>query len=74
METTEDKKCCETKKCGCCCHKMPGVGVVLVGIAVLLRVLDVLGHKGFWITIAVLIILGGLKWMTCGMCKCCDKA
>ena len=73
METTEEKKC-ETKKCGCFCHKMPGVGIVLVGVAVLLRALDVLSHKGFWVTIAVLVILGGLTCMMRSICKCCDKA
>ena len=33
METTGDKKCCETKKCGCFCHKMCGVFIILIGAA-----------------------------------------
>jgi hypothetical protein len=36
METTEEKKCCENKKCGCFCHKMPGVLIVLIGVTILL--------------------------------------
>jgi uncharacterized protein YqgC (DUF456 family) len=74
METSEEKKSCETKKCGCFCHKMPGVFVVLVGVAVLLRALDVLQHTPFWITVAVLVILAGLQNIISGCCKCCDKA
>ena len=74
METSEDKKCCETKKCGCFCHKMPGLIIVVIGVLVLLRALDVLASKPFWITISILIILGGLKCTMRSMCKCCDKA
>lgn len=73
METTEEKKCCETKKCGCFCHKMPGVFVILIGVAILLRTLDVLASKPFWIIISILVILMGLKIMFRGVCKCCDK-
>jgi len=47
METAEEKKCCETKKCGCCCHKMCGVFIVIIGVLVLLRALDVLASKPF---------------------------
>jgi fatty acid desaturase len=74
MEATEEKKCCETKKKCCFCRKMPAVFVVLIGVAVLLRALEVLGHKPFWITIAILVILAGLQQLCCGMCKCCDKS
>ena len=73
METSEEKKCCETKKCGCCCHKMPGLFVIVIGVLILLRALDVLDSKPFWITISVLVILIGLKTM-CRGCKCCDKS
>ena len=73
METTEDKKCCEVKKCGCFCHKMPGVFILLVGVAILLRALDVLAHTPFWITVAIIVIIAGLQTMLAGACKCCSK-
>jgi uncharacterized protein YqgC (DUF456 family) len=73
METTEEEKCCETKKCACFCHKMPGVFIILVGVAILLRALNVLGHTPFWITVSVIVILAGLQYMLAGMCKCCDR-
>ena len=74
METTDEKKCCETKKCGCFCHKMCGVFIILIGVLVLLRALDVLASKPFWITISIIVILAGLKVMCRGACKCCDKS
>ena len=74
METTEEKKGCETKKCCCFCHKVAGLLIVLIGVAVLLGALEVISVKAAVITVAVLIILIGLKKITAGMCKCCDKA
>jgi len=74
METTEEKKGCEARKCCCFCHKVPGVLISLIGVAILLGALDVLSAKATGITVAVLIILYGLKKMCAGMCKCCDKA
>ena len=71
METTEGKP---QGKCSCPCHKMPGVFIVLAGVAVLLRALDVLGHKGFWITVAVVVILAGLQAIFANKCKCCNAA
>lgn len=68
----EPAKSSEPKKCACFCHKMPGVFVVLIGVAVLLRAVNVLGPKPFWVTIAVLVILLGLQCMTRGVCKCCS--
>jgi hypothetical protein len=53
---------------------MPGVLVIIVGVLVLLRALNVLPHTPFWITISILAILAGLKMICCGGCKCCDKA
>jgi hypothetical protein len=73
METTEEKKCCETKKCCCFCHKMPGVLIVLIGVAILLGALNVISGKVEWIGIAIILILIGLKKMCGGACKCCDK-
>jgi len=74
METTEEKKSCETSKCGCFCHKMPGLFILLAGVAILLRALEVLGHTPFWIIIAVIVMLAGLQYMFAGMCKCCGRA
>jgi len=74
METTDEKKCCETKKRCCFCRKMPGVFIILVGVAVLLRALDVLDHKTFWVSISILVIVGGLLAICRGSCKCCDKS
>ena len=74
MEASEEKKCCETKKCACFCHAMPGVFIILLGVTGLLRALDVLAHKPFWIIISILVILAGLKVMCRSMCKCSDKA
>jgi uncharacterized membrane protein len=73
METSEEKKSCETKKCGCFCHKMLGLFIVVIGVLILLRTLDVIPSTPFWITISILVILIGLKAM-CRGCKCCDKA
>ncbi|HSY09442.1 MAG TPA: hypothetical protein VK840_00860 [Candidatus Dormibacteraeota bacterium] len=74
METTEEKKCCETKKCGCPCHKMTGVFIILLGVAALLRALEVLDHKTFWVAISIIVILGGLKTICASACKCCGKS
>jgi len=74
METTDEKKCCETKKCCCPCHKMPGLFIILIGVAILLGALDVINEKAEWISIAIIVILIGLKKMCGGMCKCCDKS
>jgi hypothetical protein len=74
METTEEKKCCENKKCGCFCHKMPGVLIVLIGVAILLGALDVISGKAEWIGISIIVILIGLKKICGGMCKCCPDA
>ncbi|HLX96072.1 MAG TPA: hypothetical protein VKU37_10050 [Verrucomicrobiae bacterium] len=53
---------------------MPGLLIALFGVAILLGVLEVISAKAAVITIAILIILFGLKKMCVGMCKCCDKA
>jgi hypothetical protein len=74
MDPIEEKKCCETKKGRCICRMMPGLFVLLAGIAILLRALNVLQHTPFWIIISIIVILAGLQWMAAGMCKCCDKS
>jgi len=73
METSEEKKSCENEKPCCLCQKMGGVFIILIGLAILLRELDMLSEKTMWISIAVLVILIGLKKACGGMCKCCDK-
>ena len=74
METSEEKKCCENKKCCCPCHVMGGVFIILIGVAILLGALDVISGKAEWITIAILVILIGLKKMCASRCKCCDTS
>jgi hypothetical protein len=72
--TTEEKKCCETKK-GCCfCHKVPGLLIALIGVTILLTTFGVWSERGGWSVAGVLIIMLGLKKMCSGMCKCCDKS
>ena len=73
-KTTEQIKNPEGQKCACFCHKMPGVFVVLIGVAILLRALNVLGSTAFWVTVGVLVILAGLQSMSRGVCKCCNAA
>jgi hypothetical protein len=53
---------------------MGGVFIILIGLAILLRELDILSEKTMWISISIIVILIGLKKMCGGMCKCCDKA
>ncbi len=74
METTEEKKSCETRKCGCFCHKMTGVFVVLIGVALLLKAFDVLRADLVWMIIGIVVVLAGLQQILSGFCKCCDKA
>ena len=74
METAEEKKCCEIKKCCCPCHKMCGVLIILVGIVALLVNLNVISDHAMWISISVIIILAGVSKLCRSCCKCCDKA
>jgi uncharacterized membrane protein len=53
---------------------MPGVFIVLIGVAVLLGALEMISIKAAAITVGVLLILFGLKKICAGMCKCCDKS
>ncbi len=74
METTDEKKCCESGKCGCPCHKMPGVFLVLLGVAILLTGLEWVSLKAGMIASAVLVMLLGLQKIFAGACKCCAGA
>jgi hypothetical protein len=61
-------------KCGCVCHKMSGVLIVLIGLTFLLSALNMLSPRAVEITWPILLILLGLKKMCGGMCKCCNAA
>ena len=74
METTDGKKCCETKKCGCCCHRMGGVFIVLIGVLLLLVNLDVLSTRQGFGAFSIIVILFGLGKIGRSFCKCCDKS
>ena len=74
METAEEKKCCETKKCGCCCHRMGGVFIVLIGVLLLLVNLDVLSDRQGFVSFSIIVILFGLSKIGRSFCKCCDKS
>ena len=67
MQATESK-------CGCPCHKVPGVLIALIGFTFLLGALNVLSARAVEITWPILLILLGLKKMFRGMCKCCSAA
>jgi len=74
METSEEKKSCETGKCRCFCHKMSGLFWVAIGVIFLLYAFDMLKGSLVWIIIGALAICSGLQSLFAGMCKCCDKA
>jgi hypothetical protein len=74
METTEEKKCCETKKCHCICHKMDGVIWMVIGIIILLWAFDIIRANIFWTIVGSVVIVAGLQKILGGFCKCCDKA
>jgi hypothetical protein len=67
MQTSESK-------CGCLCHKMPGLLIALIGLTFLLGALNVLSPRAVEITWPILLILLGLKKMGGGMCRCCNAA
>ncbi len=69
METTETKP---EGKCGCVCHKMFGVFVVVVGVLGLLWTYGVLDRKVTGIACSVIAILAGLQAMMRSRCKCCN--
>ena len=69
MKTAEEKKCCETKKCGCCCHRMGGVFIVLIGVLLLLVNLDVLSDRQGFVSFSIIVILFGLSKIGRSFCK-----
>jgi len=74
METSGEKKSCDTKKCRCFCHKMGGLFWIAIGVIFLLHAFDLLKGNLVWIIIGALAIVGGLQTITGGFCKCCNKA
>jgi len=74
METSEEKKCCETGKCHCFCHKMGGLFWIAIGVVFLLYAFDMLKGNLVWIIVGVLALCSGLQKFASGFCKCCDKA
>jgi hypothetical protein len=60
-------------KCGCPCHKMPGIIMMIAGLSFLLKNGGVITEElNNWIWPS-LIFVGGLTRMCKGMCKCCSK-
>ena len=52
---------------------MPGVFIILIGVAALLFNLDVINDRTLWIAISVIVILIGLGKLCRGCCKCCEN-
>lgn len=64
----------ETSQCGCPCHMMMGIFVVLLGLTFLLGNVGVLTQYLVGILWPSIVILAGLKKMFAGKCKCCAKS
>ena len=60
--------------CSCPCHKMLGILIILLGLVFLLESLAVLSPYIVSMAWPVLVMLIGLKLITKGVCKCCDKS
>ena len=67
------QSCGSCSKCGCMCHKMVGLLVVLFGLLFLAQAFEWLGASTVAMTWPVLVVLAGLKCMMAGYCKCCSK-
>jgi len=74
METSEEKKCCGAKKCGCFCHKMGGLFWIALGVIFFLNAFNVLKGSIGWMIAGAVALVAGLQTIAGGMCKCCDKA
>jgi hypothetical protein len=62
------------KKCTCGCHKLVGLCVALIGLTFLLGALNILTPRAVEITWPILVLFIGVKLVSGGKCKCCDKA
>ena len=60
--------------CGCGCHKMMGIYVILFGVVFLLGALDMLSRHTVDIAWPSIVILAGLTKMCSHLCKCCAKS
>ena len=61
------------KKCGCGCHSVIGVFVVLFGVIFLLGNLDILSQRCVGAAWPTIIILAGITKLFKSRCKCCKK-
>jgi len=64
---------CETKSSGCLCHKTLGILVILFGLVGILAVLGRVSRRAALLSFGILIILGGIKMLATGFCRCSDK-
>ncbi len=64
----------EQHKCGCPCHMMMGIFVILFGLTFLLGALGVISDHLVSIIWPCFVILAGLKKLAAGKCKCCTKS
>ena len=60
-------------KCGCVCHKAGGVLIIAFGLTFLLGSLNVISQEIVSYVWPSILILGGLKHMCKGVCKCCSE-
>jgi len=63
----------EESKCGCVCHKMAGIFIILIGLTFLLGSLGVLGSKAVSVIWPIIVIVAGIKCLMKGACKCCKE-
>ena len=70
METPQASE----KKCSCPCHKVVGLFVALIGLTFLLGALNVFSARAVALTWPILLVVIGVKLVSGGKCKCCDKA
>ncbi len=59
-------------KCGCPCHKIIPVLVVLFGLLFLLQAVNVVSTEFTAIVWPIIVMAVGLNKLAKGMCKCCS--
>ena len=62
------------KKCTCPCHQVVGLCLALIGLTFLLGALNILSGRIVNVTWPILLVIIGVKLVSSGRCKCCDKA
>lgn len=60
------------EKCSCVCHSAKAILVILFGLTFLLGALGIISRGLVDVVWPVLVILGGLKMLGKGFCKCCS--